>query len=265
MTYFLLGVGLSGPFWIAGTWLIARRILRGAKRIARRARGREHYAQIGELVGGLAHEMKNPLSTINLNLRLLAEDLERYHDEQHQRLLRRLTHVRQEADRVRETLDDFLRFAGKYELQPTATDLNTLVGELADFFSPQADAAGVVMRTSLSPEPVRCELDPKLIKQAVLNLLINAVQAMTEGGELLLSVRSERSRGVIEVTDTGKGMDEQTRERMFDIYYSTKSGGSGLGLPTTRRIIQEHHGSIQVDSEPGRGTRFTIRLPDCNE
>ncbi|MFP4053066.1 MAG: sensor histidine kinase [Phycisphaerae bacterium] len=244
---------------------ITRRVFRDAQRLRRRAHGQEHLAEIGKLVGGLAHEIKNPLSTINLNLKLLTEDLADHEDEDHVRLRRRLLRVGEEVDRLRSILDDFLRFAGKVELQLHRVDMRDLVSELVDFFSPQADAARVVLRTSFPDEPVPCRVDANLIKQAVLNLLINAVQAMAEGGELMVHIRREGSSGIIEVVDTGPGMPPNVREKVFDIYYSTKKGGSGLGLPTTRRIIHEHNGKLHLETEPRCGTKFTIALPLAEE
>jgi signal transduction histidine kinase len=257
----LLGAGVAGP--LCG-WLVLRRCRRtfaDARRMRQRASGQEHLAQVGKLVGGLAHEIKNPLSTMHLNLTLLNEDLREYDDEEHQRLSRRLERVNQEAERLRGILDDFLRFAGNVELQLRTADLNEVVGELADFFAPQAEAAHVLLRTSLSDSPVLCRVDVNLLKQAVLNLMINAVQAMDEGGELMLHVRRDGQVGVIEVVDTGGGIPEAVRAKMFDIYYSTKKDGSGLGLPTTRRIVHEHQGKLTVESEEGCGTRFRIELP----
>jgi signal transduction histidine kinase len=244
---------------------VTRRVFRDARRLRRRAHGQEHFAEIGKLVGGLAHEIKNPLSTINLNLKLLTEDLAEYHDENHVRLRRRLLRVGEEADRLRSILDDFMRFTGKVELQLQRVDLRELVSELADFFAPQADAARVVLRTSFPDQPVPCRVDPNLIKQAVLNLLINAVQAMAEGGELMVHVRRDGKSGIIEVVDTGPGMPPNVREKVFDIYYSTKKGGSGLGLPTTLRIVHEHAARLHLETEPGCGTKFSIILPLAEE
>ena len=140
-------------------------------------------------------------------------------------------------------------------------DLRRVIGELTDFFAPQADAARVVMRTSLPDEPVAVCLDVNLLKQALLNLMIDALQAMPGGGELLIKVSRQRRMAMVEVIDTGTGMSAEQLSRIFQVYYSTKSRGMGLGLPTTRRIIREHGGTIQVDSEVGKGTRFIIQLP----
>lgn len=236
---------------------------RGKRRRRRQASSTERklVAELGQLAGGLAHEIKNPLSTINVNLKLLAEDIQRHDDDLHRRWLRRLASVQNESDRLRATLDDFLRFAGKYEFDLRPTDLRDVINELVDFFSPQLQSAGVVFRHTPPPEPVICRIDAKMFKQAMLNLLINANEAMDGGGELLVKLSADGGWAAVEVIDTGPGLTDDETQRIFDAYYSTKSGGSGLGLSTTRRIVNEHGGTIRVESEPGKGTRFIIELP----
>lgn len=259
---FLMGFAAAGPIWVLLSLWISRRIWHTARRVAARSRGQQQLAELGHLAGGLAHEIKNPLSTINVNLQLLAEDLARHEDELHCRWLRRLTAVREETDRVKGILDDFLQYARHYELDLQTLDLRKLVQELVDFFAPQAEANHVLLRADTMPsESIRCRLDKDLIKQAILNLLLNAVQAMPGGGELIVRLSVRRGRAILEVIDTGKGMTSEERSKIFEVYYSTKPGGSGLGLPTTLRIIREHQGSISVESEPGKGTRFLISLP----
>jgi len=257
----LIGVLIGGPIWVLATMWFARRIWRGARRLSARAKGTEQFAELGRLAAGLAHEIKNPLSTININVCLLVEDLSRHNDETHSRWLRRLLSVRKETDRLKGILDDFLRFAGRYELSLAVTDLRGLIDELVDFFTPQAEAARVVMRTALPDSPVLANVDGKLIKQAALNLMLNAVQAMEQGGELLVRLSTERSRAIIEVIDTGRGIHPEDIGKIFEVYYTTSKQGSGLGLSTTRRIVREHEGIIRVESEPGKGTRFVISLP----
>lgn len=221
----------------------------------------ERLAELGRLTSGLAHEIKNPLSTVQLNLQLLGEDLdpawpgtERAH--------RRLATLQRETSRLRDILDAFLRYAGKLEIDAEPIDLHRVVDELVDFFQPQADLARVRIRVRPPPpSPVIVRADERLLKQTVLNLMLNAVQAMPDGGELMLSVGTEGGQGVLRVTDTGCGIPPEHQDRVFDAYFSTKRGGTGLGLAMARRIIREHNGSITLTSEPGKGTEFAIRLP----
>jgi len=240
----------------AGAWAYRRFVL-----LERRARHAERLAELGTLTGGLAHEIKNPLSTVQLNLQLLEEDLRADHPGL-TRVLNRLATVRNETSRLRETLDDFLRYAGRLELDRKPTELNRLLEELVDFFTPQAQVQRIQLRLRKSEQPVTAQVDPRLIKQAVLNLMLNACQAMPGGGELMLSVaRNGSSDALIDVVDTGPGVPPEVAERIFTAYYSTKKGGTGLGLPMSKRIAQEHGGDLSVRSEPGKGSDFTLRLP----
>jgi signal transduction histidine kinase len=233
--------------------------------LERRARQAERLAELGTLTGGLAHEIKNPLSTVQLNLRLLEEDLTP-EDPAHTRVVNRLNIVQRETSRLRDILDDFLRYAGNLELDRKPVDLNELLEELVDFFTPQAQLNRVQVRLRPADEPVVARVDPKLIKQAVLNLMLNAVQAMGEaGGELILAASEgdapAGAEAIIDVIDTGPGIAADALDKVFHAYYSTKRGGTGLGLAMTRRIVEEHGGRISVRSEVGKGSDFRLHLP----
>ena len=238
-------------------WVAYRRY----ERLQQRARQAERLAELGTLTGGLAHELKNPLSTIQLNLQLLGEDM-MPENPSYGRLISRLNTVQKETARLRDTLDDFLRFAGRMELVPKPTELNRMLDELVDFYTPQAQLQRVALRLQRSEGELIVAVDERLLKQAILNLLINALQAMPEsGGEMILSAAREEDNAVLDVIDTGRGMDAATVARIFDAYYSTKRTGTGLGLAIAHRIIREHGGSITVNSEPGKGSDFKIILP----
>lgn len=229
-------------------------------RLQRRARQAERLAELGTLTGGLAHEIKNPLSTIQLNLQLLREDLPE-HEPSTGRIINRLTTVQKEASRLRDILDDFLRFAGKMELDRKPVDVNRLLEEMVDFFHPQAQIQRVQVRLKPAEAQLVVPMDERLMKQALLNLMINALHAMPQGGELILSARFEADRAVIDVIDTGRGIEPDALPKIFQAYYSTKKGGHGLGLAISKRIIEEHGGSIGAVSEVGKGTDFRIELP----
>lgn len=226
----------------------------------RRLRGQ--YAEIAQLAGGLAHEIRNPLSTMSLNLDLIAEDFQKPESPRDRRVLQKLDRLRRESQRLQDILENFLRFARAQELRREPADLNRTVEELCDFFEPQAMAQGIVIRTHFEPNLPKLSLDVDLFRQALLNLFINARQAMPDGGELILRTRSEGPWDVLEITDTGVGMAPEVRDRVFDAFYSNRTGGSGLGLPTTRKIVESHGGTIHVDSELGKGSLFTLRLPN---
>jgi len=218
-------------------------------------------AELGTLTGVLAHEIKNPLSTVGLNLQLMAEDLDPTNGTQI-RLRNRLEVVQRETKRLRDFLDDFLRYAGKLELERKPEDLNVLLEELVDFFTPQAQLARVQIRLRPHPQAVVAEVDAKSIKQAVLNLMLNAVQAMTQGGELIISATAQPDGvAIIDIIDTGPGIESAKLDKIFQAYYSNRKGGTGLGLAMARRIAHEHGGDLTVQSEVGKGSRFSMRLP----
>ncbi len=279
--WFLLGAAVGVVVMIPITRLLLRRGETRARRAERRARDAERLAELGSMTGGLAHEIKNPLSTIGLNAQLLAESISESDlpQDQRERLVRRLDTLGRETERLRGILTDFLQFAGRMKLDPQPRDLNLLIDELSDFFHPQAQQAGIVLRTQLLKEPVIAKVDEGLLKQAVLNLLLNATQAMggrggSGGGgaganmqassgtdELILRVEAEENEARIHVIDTGPGIDEAKVGEIFRPYVSGRQGGTGLGLPTAKRIAQEHGGDLVVHSEPGKGSDFTIHLP----
>ncbi len=284
MTLFWIGLAVGVALTVPLVWVATRRTEQRVRRLEQRARAAERLAELGTLTGGLAHEIKNPLSTINLNIQLLQEDLLQLNDllpegEQHAaqiaRIHRRFDTLARETRRLREILEDFLRFAGRIRLDLQPVDLHALLEELADFFHPQAAAARINLRTQLAPQQARILADAAHLKQSLLNLMINALQAMTEaresgqphGGADELILRTEKRRDAsqpewrIHVTDTGPGIEPDQVSRIFQPYHSTKKGGTGLGLPTARRIIEEHGGQLTVHSEPGRGSDFILSLP----
>ncbi|MGN6725930.1 MAG: sensor histidine kinase [Tepidisphaeraceae bacterium] len=251
-------LGLLAGLAIAGA---AGRVLYQRLVVAReRARQAERLAELGTLTGGLAHEIRNPLSTIQLNLQLLQEDLAS--DRQTSpRVLNRMSTVTREALRLRTILDDFLRYAGRIELQAEAVDLNELLTEVVDFINPQAQQSRVQLRQTPSAHPVMATVDARLIKQAILNLMLNAMQVMPGGGELMVSATESDGEARLTVTDTGPGISADDQARVFDAYFSKRKGGTGLGLAMTRRIAQEHGGRMELKSEVGKGSSFSIVIP----
>ena len=227
----------------------------------------ETYAEFAALVGGLAHEIRNPLSTIRLNMELLAEDFENTDPDsptkqRDRRAKAKIDLVRQECDRLQKLLGDFLDFARQESLTLEPGSLNAEIEQLLDFFSIRAKEAGVEIVRYLDPELPAVRLDRETFRSAVLNLLLNAVQAMDgTGGQLVVRTRPAGLGVLLELIDTGPGMDAETLGKVFGAFYTTKQGGSGLGLPTSRKIVEAHGGTIDVESAPGRGTKVTIWLP----
>jgi signal transduction histidine kinase len=221
----------------------------------------DQYTEIARLAGGLAHEIKNPLSTIRLNMELLAEDFADLENPRDRRALNKIHVMQRECQRLQDLLDDFLNFAKVRRLDLEPTDLNEFVRQVLDFFKPKALEAKIEVIYYLDGGLPIVMLDRKAFYSAILNLVLNAEQAMRDGGQLVARTYVVANGVALDLIDTGCGIDERTLPKVFEAFFSTRPGGTGLGLPTTRKIIEAHGGQIRVQSEPGRGTQFTIKLP----
>jgi signal transduction histidine kinase len=222
------------------------------------------FAEIAALAGGLAHEIKNPLSTISLNLELLGEDVAGGDSPRDRRMLKKIVAVQRECRRLEAILEDFLKFARVGELELVECDLNQMVRDFIEFYQPEAAANGVEISPHLAPDLPAVRLDSPLFRQVLVNLALNAQQAMPRGGIIEMQTRVHDGRVELEIIDNGCGMDENTLSRLFTAFFSTKQGGSGLGLATVKRIVEAHGGRVTVESAPARGTRFTVSLPPAD-
>jgi len=221
----------------------------------------DQYTEIAKLAGGLAHEIKNPLSTIRLNMELLAEDFAEGETLRERRALAKVQVVQRECRRLQELLDNFLSFAKVRKLNQIPSNLNLQVKQVVDFFRPKAAETGIEIVDYLAADLPTVLLDREAFHGALLNLVLNAEQAMPKGGQLVVRTSTVGDGVALDLIDTGCGMSAETRAHIFDAFFSTKGSGSGLGLPTARKIIEAHGGSNSLQSEVGRGTQFTIKLP----
>ena len=220
----------------------------------------DRYAELAELAGSFIHEIKNHLSTLGLNLQLLAEDFQDPQSQRERRALNRVQRLQTECQHLVDVSNDFLRFARDQEVNRVPTELGKLIEEMVDFFGPTARAANIEIKCYLPADLPPVQLDRDLFKQALLNLMLNAEQAMPTGGELTIQA-SRTPEGVsLSLIDTGMGINPDVLARVWQPFFSTRQGGTGLGLPTTRKIIEAHGGRIDVQSEAGRGTKFTLTL-----
>ena len=229
--------------------------------------------QLSRLTGQLAHEIKNPLSTVKINLKLISEELADLNtictserpsekiDRSFARAIRKISVIEKETERLEQILDSFLRYLDRTELQLSNIDINDLVGGMIDFYLPQAASHKITIRQMLYSKPLVSKLDADMFKQVLLNLFINSQQAMPGGGELIIKTDKQQEKAIIDICDTGCGISTKDLPHIFDAYYSSRPNGSGLGLPTAKKIIEQHGGDIKVESEPDKGTSFTIRLP----
>lgn len=226
-----------------------------------RQRLQRQYNEIALLAGGLAHEIRNPLSTIRMNLDLLFEELARCDDPAAARLQRKLLTISSECGHMEDVLEAFLQFARAGELQLEEVDLGDVIRSFLDSYQPEAARHGIEVRPHFPADLPQVLLDRRLIRQVLKNLIQNAQQAMPDGGILELQTYVQGGHIILEIIDTGCGMNDAAREKMFQVFFSTKPTGSGLGLPTVRKIVEAHHGTITCESELGRGTKFTLSFP----
>ncbi len=218
-------------------------------------------AHLGTLLAGFAHEVRNPLSTIGLNLQLVLEEYADAESTRDKRTVRRLGLVEAEVHRLQSILEEFLRFARAPEIKREPAELGGMLRALVDFHAPEAEARSMGLRFFGDPAVGLVALDEGLLRAAVLNLVRNALDVSKPGDQVLVSVQRVVDEVVIRVVDTGEGMDEATLRQAFHPYFSTKERGTGLGLPTTQRIVEEHGGRLECSSEPGKGTQFSVWLP----
>jgi len=257
---YLIGAAVSIIIFIPMAFFYIRRAVNKTRNLEKRAINSERLAFVGTLAGGLAHEIKNPLSTLNINLQLLKEELQSMTGENCKRAYRTQV-LQKEVQRLDEILNDFLRFAKGQELELKDYDINEILDEVVDFVTPEIKQKKILILKSYDANLSLCRIDSNLIKQAILNIIINAEQAMENGGELMVRTSRDKKYIQIDITDTGAGIPKDIIDKIFQVYFSTKKMGTGLGLPTAKRIIEDHKGIISVQSEEGKGTNFSIKLP----
>lgn len=219
------------------------------------------YHELAELAGSLAHEIKNPLSVIHMNADLLSEELGESEWPGRRRAEGKVEMIRQQCQRMENLLRDFLRFARMRDLDMTPGSLNEQVDTVLRLFQAQADKQGVEVIRYLDSDLPSVLLHSDSLQASLINLVKNALEAMDGGGELVVRTYSTPRGVALDLIDTGCGMDDGTATHMFEPFYSTKNGGSGLGLPTARKIIEAHGGRISVQSDVGRGTKFVLEFP----
>jgi signal transduction histidine kinase len=214
-------------------------------------------AAISRISGGVAHEIKNPLNAISLRLDLLRAHAETQQDE----LIPEIDILSKEVRRLDRVVKTFLDFSRPLEVRFTEVDLAALAAEVANLMTPQARAAGVEMHFEAPGAPAFIRGDADLLKQAILNLVTNALEAMKTGGCLRLNVVVVGDTVIAELTDNGPGIPPEVRDKVFQLYFTTKERGSGIGLAMTYRAVQLHNGTVDFTSELGRGTTFRLQFP----
>lgn len=219
------------------------------------------YQELAELAGALAHEIKNPLSVIRMNMELLEEDFATAESARERRALHKIAIVSKQCTRLENLLNDFLKFTRLRELELRPGNLNEQIDRVLQFFETAGGENPITVKRFFDPNLPTILLHPETLQAALLNLVKNAYEAMPNGGDLVVITKVTRTGVALIMIDNGCGMDENTLFRMFEPFYSTKNNGTGLGLPTTKKIIEAHGGKIDVQSEVGCGTQFQLEFP----
>ena len=237
--------------------LLTMRDMESMRKIEGEIEVSRRMANIGKLTSGVAHEVKNPINSIVVHLEILRNKLNQP-DADTQRHMDVIAAEIQRLDRVVQTLVDFTR---PVELQLVETDLRSLVEQVAFMAKPDCERQGVHLETEIGAEPLPAKVDIDLLKQALLNIVINGAQAMENGGTLTLRALRSDGEAQLEIQDTGPGIPPAIRDKIFNLYFTTKKSGSGIGLAMTYRILQLHNGSVHFDTRSGEGTTFYLNLP----
>src|SRR5580704_17063358 len=237
--------------------LLSMRDAESVRRIENEIELSRRLAAIGRLTSGVAHEVKNPINAIVVHLELLREKM-RQVDPDTRRHMDIIGSEIHRLDRVVETLVDFNR---PVDLRLTSFDLRRLVEDVTMLASPEAARQGVKVDTRLGPDALPVKADHDLVKQALLNVVLNGVQAMAEGGTLTIAARRDDAAASIEVRDEGCGIPPEIRDKVFNLYFTTKKSGSGIGLAMSYRVLQMHSGSLDFTTQVGSGTTFRLFLP----
>jgi PAS domain S-box-containing protein len=236
--------------------LVTLRDLESMERIGSQLQVSERLAALGRVTAGVAHEVKNPLNSMRVWLEVLKGNLPT--DSETQQAAKMLD---SEIDRLDRVVKTFLEFSRPVELECEEVDLPKLLEGVLASAKPAIDRAHVELQKEIPASFPPPELDQRLIEQAVLNLILNACQSMGPGGRLFVSLRRLADTAEIRVGDTGPGISPENRAKIFQLFFTTRKGGTGLGLANTFRFVQLHNGSIEFDTEVGRGTTFRIELP----
>ncbi len=253
---------LVGSGTIQGTILHVQDITEKRGREARLRRA-ESLASLTTLAAGVAHEIKNPLGSIGIHIQLMQKALKRDEgrDVDRDRLESYLEVVNEEVDRLNRIVVDFLFAVRPINVQLEERDLNDVIRDLLKFVRYELEEANIELTAELDPVLEPIALDEKYLKQALMNMVKNAIAAMPEGGTLLVQTSRRGDEVVLRISDNGVGMSEDVMGKIFEPYFTTKDFGSGIGLTLVYKVIKEHRGEISVISHEGKGTTFTITLP----
>jgi PAS domain S-box-containing protein len=226
-----------------------------------RLRRAENLASLTTLTAGVAHEIKNPLGSISIHIQLIQKALNKPERGTTELIQNYLDIINEEVERLNGIIVDFLFAVRPMDMNLVGQNLNEMVKDLFDFMHFELEEQGIRLELEFDPDLPDLQLDVKYMKQALLNIVKNAISAMPEGGSLRVLTRRVDDQAELSISDTGVGIPEENMAKIFEPYFTTKDFGSGLGLTLVYKIIKEHQGEINLSSREGEGTTFSITLP----
>ncbi len=226
-----------------------------------RLRRSESLASMTTMAAGVAHEIKNPLAAMQIHTQLLRKSFQKYGSLRLEDAEKYLVVLEEEIEHLNKIAVDFLFAVKPMEVELKKDNINDVTGEVISFLEPEAEEKKIEVVSDLSPFIPNIEIDARLVKQALLNLIQNAFAAMEGGGKLFVSTKLNGDYISIKIQDTGTGIDDDKLQKIFEPYFTTKASGTGLGLTLVYKIMKEHHGDIHVTSTKGEGTTFTLDFP----
>lgn len=226
-----------------------------------RLRRAENLASLTTLAAGVAHEIKNPLGSIGIHIQLVEKALKNPDSMDSEKVQSYLAVVDEEVERLNKIVVDFLFAVRPMNITLEERDINGVVQEVLEFVGYELEEAGIELVSALGEGLPKIELDDKYFKQAMMNIVKNAMSAMPEGGTLRVATEQRGDQVLLRITDTGVGMSEEVQQKIFEPYFTTRDYGSGIGLTLVYKVVKEHNGDITVNSYEGKGSTFTISFP----
>ncbi len=245
---------------VAGSIIQVRNITSKKQQEAKYRRA-ENLASLTTLAAGVAHEIKNPLASLGIHLQLMRREVGHQKCLPEETACSYLDVLEEEIERLNSIVVDFLFAVRPMDTQMKQEDVHKVIEDMLDFVRYELEENRITVETSLKAEVHKAEIDQKYFKQALLNIIKNAIGAMPEGGSLTISTAVQGNMLAVDVADTGTGISDENMEKIFEPYFTTKDFGSGLGLTVVYKVIREHQGDISIHSTEGKGTTFTILLP----